>query len=171
MRGIVTLGALMAVGLVGCSAASPPADWMASRVLIHASNTEFGSAGYACDDTVEVARLAGVDYNAVVEGCLQRNPRDLHTLFWLTANAGFDAASSQGHAAVLGFLLRHVGDGFFGPLLAREDPAVRTAVLNGLYYDFGEDATERLMAAWYPVTFGPPAVQETANDRGRDDAP
>lgn len=124
-------------------------------LLEHASDAEFGATGYACEDTVTLARAAGVDYHATVGGCLRRERSAIHTLFRLTVDAGFDAASSQGHAAVLGRLLRRLGDDFFGRALAAEPSATRQAVRGDLYYDFGvgEGVRESWMLEWYPRTF------------------
>lgn len=125
----------------------------AQDVLISAAITEFG--GGACEETVTVARRVGVDYERVIAGCLKRDKRSMHTLFWLSAHARFDAASSQGHSAVLGHLLRHQGDAYFGPLLAREDPEIRAAVHDRLFYDFGggDWTTWGILCEQFPLTF------------------
>ena len=132
-----------------------PQGETAEALLGHVSEVEFGSAGYACEDTVAVARTAGVDYQAALDSCLRRDRNALHTLFRLTVDAGFDAASSQGHAAVLGHLLRRLGDDFFGNALAAEPPATRQAVRDALHYDFGvgEGVKEDWMLQWYHHTF------------------
>jgi hypothetical protein len=138
--------------IAGCSSQSQPADALIAR----ASNSEFGNGAYGCADTISVAAQAGVDYKCAVDGAARGNLRSLHTLFWLSANAGFDAASSEGNAAVLGNVLRYVGDGTFGPALTREPPATRQAVQDDLRYDFGvgEDGVkESWLTEWYPLTF------------------
>ena len=109
-----------------------------------------------CADTIAVAREAGADYLQVVDGCLRREHRSLHRLFWLTRHAGFDAASGQGNAAILGTVLRRTGDDFFGGQLASEPPDVRREVHDSLLYDFGwgnTDITLSGLKGWYPKTF------------------
>jgi len=112
---------------------------------------------YGCEDTIAVALKAGVDYRAVVDGCFRRDPKAVHTLFWLTVHAGFDAASSEGHAGVLGNVLRRTGDAFFGRCLAAEPADWRQAVQEGLIFAMGreddDDWTERLRKT-YPQTLG-----------------
>jgi hypothetical protein len=115
-----------------------------------ASAREFGSAAYGCQDTIAVAARVGVDYKKVVDLCLARDKRGMHLLFWLTANAGFDAASAEGHATVLGEVLRRVGDAFFAKCLRAEKPGVGKAVREMLLYDVGY---ERRELRKYPKTF------------------
>jgi len=140
------------VFLCGCASSSHDS----LRLLRAASETEFGSAGYACVDTVAVAAQAGIDYGSVLEGCLRRRERSMHTLFWLSEHGGFDAASSQGHATVLGMLLRRLGDDFFGGCLADEPEEVRSAVHSYLLYDFGWGNTAITideLKSYYPLSF------------------
>ncbi len=128
----------------------------ADELLTRASTSEFGDGAYRCSDTIKVAAKAGVDYKDVVDRTMRRDASALHTLFWLTADAGFDAASSEGHAAVLGNVLRYVGDDTFGTALNTESEPTRKTVLDALRYDFGVEAnilTEELLAQWYPLTF------------------
>ena len=117
------------------------------------------SAGIIVDgdsDTARVARQAGHDYGNVVEGCLAKRADSMHTFFWLSQHAGFDAASHQGHAAVSGDLLRRLGDRFFGECLAREEPPVQNRVREDLLYDLGYGNTDMTLAdikRQYPRTF------------------
>lgn len=122
-------------------ACSPKAR-TAGALVADAAEREFGDAAYGCEDTIAVAKKAGVDYVPTVDRCLNRDEQAMHALFWLTRHAGFDAASSQGHAAVLGSLLRQLGDRFFGACLAREPPDVQDAVRDDIAYDFGLDPPE-----------------------------
>lgn len=109
---------------------------------------------------IEVARRAGVDYLVLTRRCLDRDRDAMHTLFLLTHDAGFDAAAAEGHAEVLGKLLRHLGDDFFGRALNREEPTVRRAVLEQLRYDAGEDTDDAYFAYLYPITAGRSEVDE-----------
>lgn len=111
----------------------------AKAALAEAARTEFGSAGYLCEDTLAVAKACGVDYVRVVGGCLARDRQAMSLLFWLSAHGGFDAASAEGHSTVVGLVLRRVGDGFFAECLAGEPLAVRQAVLGDVRYDAGYD--------------------------------
>ncbi|MEX2213885.1 MAG: hypothetical protein WD768_07145 [Phycisphaeraceae bacterium] len=144
----------------GCAALRPDT----SDVIAKASASEFGSSCYGCDDTIAVARAAGYDYRKIVDGCLRRDGSDLHVIFELTTRAPFDAASAQGHAAVLGSILRRQGDTFFGGVLSREPEATQVAVRDYLQYDFAVD--EREVAGWYPITFtaNASAIRAPVND-------
>jgi hypothetical protein len=147
---------LMIVGslsIVGCASQNQKAK----AFLGSASQIEFGDSGeYGCADTIAVAKRAGFDYIAVLERCLERDPRALHQLFWLTKHAGFDAASSEGNATVLGKLLRHLGDEDFGRVLRKDPPEVQESVIDELKYDFGldEGVSDAWMSEWYPITLG-----------------
>ena len=113
-----------------------------------------GVGGYS--DTVAVARQAGHNYQNVVEGCVAKQAESMHTFFWLSKHAGFDAASSEGHAALTGDLLRHLGDKFFGECLAREDESVQNQVRDDLLYDLGYGNTDITLVEikkQYPKTF------------------
>lgn len=63
----------------------------------------------------------------------------MHTLFTITKTAGFDAASAEGHASVLGALMRKLGDDFFGKCLEAEPADMQAAVRDQLVYDAGYD--------------------------------
>ena len=126
---------VMLLAAVGCSAERQSG----SHVLAEAAQREFGTASYACADTVAVAKTAGVDYEPVVDRCLAGDRRAMHVLFRLSRDAGFDAASGQGHAAVLGSLLRRLGDAFFSGCLSKEPAEVQRAVRDDIVYDFGYD--------------------------------
>lgn len=136
--------------------ASPKA-MTADRLIANASASEFGDSGYGCVDTIAVAASKGVDYRRVVDGAMRRDPGSLRELFWLTAHAGFDGASSEGNAAVLGNLLRYLGDGTFGSALSTEPAEIRKAVQDELRYDFGLEESggkDAWLVEWYPLTFG-----------------
>jgi hypothetical protein len=81
----------------------------------------------------------------------------LHSIFLLTKNAGFDAASAQGNAAVLGMLLRRLGDDFVGRGLQKEPQDIQNAVHENLLYDFGwgndDSITIPILKEWYPRAF------------------
>lgn len=128
----------------------------AHRVLMEASSTEFGSGAYLCEDTVAVAKAAGHDYENLVARSLARDKQALHTLFWLTAHAGFDAASSEGNAAVLGVLLKRLGDQHFSECLKEEPQDIREAVRSALDYDMGfedESIEYRAFRTEFPLTY------------------
>lgn len=109
------------------------------RSLIEdAAEREFGSGAYGCADTIAVARKAGVDYVKTVDAARRGDRQALGVLFRLTVGAGLDAASSQGHAAVLGGLLRELGDRFYAECLAGEREEIRRAVAADLSYDMDE---------------------------------
>lgn len=141
--------------LNGCSSEAMTAD----RLIANASASEFGDGGYGCSDTIEVAASKGVDYRREVDRAMRGDGASLHELFWLTSHAGFDGASSEGNAAVLGNLLRYLGDGTFGSALSTEPTETRKSVQDELRYDFaleeggGKDAW---LFEWYPLTFGTP---------------
>jgi len=142
------------VTLLAANCGTPAGD--SQRVLERAAESEFGSSAYGCIDTVEVAQEAGVDYRKTVDGCLARDRKSMHTFFWLTRHAGFDAASSQGHAAVTGVLFRTLGDRFFGQCLFKETPSIQNAVRDHLLYDLGYGDTDTTLAEVkrkYPRTF------------------
>jgi hypothetical protein len=111
----------------------------ANRVLSSAAQTEFGSPAGTCEETIAAAAAVGVDYRKVVALCLARDRRGMHLLLWLTSNARLDAASAEGHAAVLGEVLRSVGDEFFSRCLQAEPATVRKAVRDELFYDLGSE--------------------------------
>ena len=115
LRSIIVISVIIA--LAGCCS-RPNED--ASTVLAEAAETEFGDSLYGCADTIAVAESAGVDYCAVVERCLARDREAMGILFSLSKDAHLDAASSQGHAAVLGSLLRKLGDRFFSECLGAQ---------------------------------------------------
>jgi hypothetical protein len=108
-------------------------------VLAEAAQSEFGSSSYGCADTIAVAKSAGVHYEDVVGKCLSKDKGAMHALFRLSKDAGLDAASSEGHAAVLGVIFRKVGDSFFAECLAAEETVVQVRVCADLAYDAGYD--------------------------------
>jgi hypothetical protein len=103
---------------------------------------------------------AGYDYLEIVADCLLRDKRAMNKLFEMTVKAGFDAASGEGNANVLGFVLRDVGDRFFGQCLCAEPAAVQTAVRKQILYDMGCDgdyeAKGQDIHLAYPHTFPDP---------------
>ena len=130
----------------------------ADRLIANAAASDFGDSRYGCADTIQVAARKGVDYRRVVDGAMRRDAGSLREIFWLTAHAGFDAASSEGNAAVLGNLLRYLGDGTFGSALSTEPIETRKAVQDELRYDFGLEESggkDAWLVEWYPLTFGP----------------
>ena len=120
-------------------------------LMEEASCTEFGSASYLCAYTIAVADAAGYDYEKLVDQCLARDKQALHTLFWLTKHAGFDAASSQGNATVLGLLLIGLGDEFFAECLEPEPLEVRNQV--GQQIDYAIDGERRIQNSEFRVKF------------------
>jgi len=120
-------------------------------LMEEASRVEFGSASYSCVETIAVAKATGYDYEKVVDQCLSKDKHALHTLFWLTEHAGFDAASSQGNATVLGLLLIGLGDKFFAECLEPEPLAVRNQV--GQQIDYAIDGERRIENSEFRVKF------------------
>lgn len=107
-------------------------------------------------ETISVAEAAGFDYLETLSHCLMRRPEAMHDLLAMTETAGFDAAASEGHSAVLGYVLRDVGDRFFGECLARESAAVQGAVRKYVLDDIGYGNTsipEGEIRHLYPKTF------------------
>jgi hypothetical protein len=136
------------LGLSGCTSSG-------TSVVSVAAENEFGSGVSSCPDTIAIAADCGVDYEATVEMALKRDSA-LARLFWLSAYGGFDAASSQGHAAVIGELLRQIGDHRFGRVLTRQCASVREAVWRYIEYDYGcNDAPESVATLHneFPLTF------------------
>jgi hypothetical protein len=154
---LVALMPILAV-LAVCAGPAPLSD----SLLKGAAETDFGAEPpYKCIDTIEVAKARGVDYRRVIDGCIARDRRAMSLLFWLSAHAGFDAASSEGHAGFLGTILRRTGDVFFAQCLAGESAKVQWAVRMDLLYDSVYDpSTEkearqflRQLNSRYPKTF------------------
>jgi hypothetical protein len=147
---------LFAVAAAGCGQAAPSVDVAAICQQVDARYGRF-------DDTLAVARAAGADYLDTVARCLQRDPRAMHTLFWLTGHARFDAASSEGNAQVLHDVLRDVGERFYAGCLNAEPAEVRDEVRAALLYDMGWGNVETLkfseiQALWpkvFPETYDP----------------
>jgi len=157
--GYATLLALAAAVLgCGCSGGqSRYGEPQPPRAVVRAEvEREFG--GYV--EAIAVARLAGYDYLEIVADCLLRDKQAMDKLFVMTVKAGFDAASSEGNSEVLGFVLRDVGDRFFGQCLGAEPAAVQTAVREQLLYDMGCDgdyqAKGESIHLMYPWTFPDP---------------
>jgi hypothetical protein len=154
---LVALMPFLAV-LAVCAGPAPLSDDLVKQ----AAETELGAEPpYKCIDTIHVAKARGVDYRRVVDGCLARDRRAMSLLFWLSAHAGFDAASSEGHAAFLGTVLRRTGDAFFAKCLARESAEVQRAVRMDLLEDAVYDPSTQKQAreflrqlnSRYPKTF------------------
>jgi len=153
---LVALRPFLAV-LAVCAGPAPLSD----NLLKKAVETEFGpEPPYKCIDTIHVAKARGVDYRRVVDGCLAQDRQAISLLFWLSAHAGFDAASSEGHAGFLGTVLRRTGDAFFAQCLARESAEVQWAVRSDLLDSVYDPSTEkearqflRQMNSRYPKTF------------------
>jgi len=153
---LVALMPILAV-LAVCAGPAPRSD----NRLKKAAETEFGAEPpYKCIDTINVAKARGVDYRRVVDGCLARDRRAMSLLFWLSAHAGFDAASAEGHAGFLGTVLRRTGDAFFAQCLAGESAKVQWAVRSDLLDSVYDPSTEkearqflRQLNSRYPKTF------------------
>jgi hypothetical protein len=124
-------------------------------LIQEASEREFGSSAYGCADTIAVAEAAGVDYVKTVGAAERKDRAALKLLLRLTTDARFDAASGEGHAAVLGSLLRRLGDKFFASCLVEMDVETREAIGTEISYDMGEvdGPAEPEWRAKYPKTF------------------
>lgn len=137
--------------------------------LAEAAQNEFGGSGaYGCSDTVAKAAALGVNYKSLVDATLGQNKKLQSIAFglfaWLSENAGFDAASSQGHAAVTGLLLRKLGDAHFSALSALQPEKVRKALARDICYDLGmldnfNDERKEARAA-YPETIKTLAIEQ-----------
>jgi hypothetical protein len=111
---------------------------------------------YLCPDTVAVAKAAGYDYENLVSRALSRDKQALRTLFWLSAHAGFDGASAEGDAGVLGALLKHLGDQHFSECLKEEPQDIREAVRGDIDYEMGyayEPLEIREFRTEFPLTY------------------
>lgn len=143
----------IATGCAGSGGVQPGSDQPSPAVVRAEVDGYFGN--YV--ETVAVARLAGHDYLSIVTDCLRRDPKAMHKLFELTASVPFDAHSAEGHSEVLGFIVRDVGDRFFGQCLSAEPPAVRQSVRESLLYDLGCDGDYetfgRQIHRLYPHTY------------------
>lgn len=155
---IITL--LAATALAGCGGAADSPRTAAADAKPDPEQVEaradvqerFGD----CLETIAIARIAGYDYMEIVSDCLLRKNGAVHKLFQMTARVSFDGDAAEGHAAVLCYLLRDVGDRFFGGHLATErtvvQQAVRNAVLLGLGYGNTEITADEIRQL-YPKTF------------------
>jgi hypothetical protein len=146
----------MVITVVGCSTSQRQ-----STVSLEASASLAAANKDVCDsfgeymETIEAARAAGHDYLRVVSDCVLRKEAAMHELFAMTAEH-FDGAASEGHEAVLGYILRDTGDRFFGELLARESDAIREIVRRWVLDDLGYDSTpmsRQEVHRLYPKTF------------------
>lgn len=99
------------------------------------SNERQATVAASYPDTVAVAKAAGYDYESLATRALAKDRQALHILFRLTAHAGFDGASSEGNAGVLGMLLKRLGDQHFSECLREESQDIRKAVWDNIEYD------------------------------------
>jgi hypothetical protein len=143
MKAISIVHALLLTAVaIGCSDGSRKAGVSQGKATDQAAARRdvidrFGKYG----DTICVAKRAGHDYLRTVSDCLLRDEQAMHELFVMTAKAGFDAASGEGHSDVLVYVLRDTGDRFFGRLLALESDSVQAAVRHELRHELGYDDT------------------------------
>lgn len=102
-----------------------------------AATIEFGGGSLA--DTLAVAKVNGISYESTVQRAIDHDEEALSLLFRFAAlkDGGLDGAASEGHATVLGLLLRRFGDDAFSRSIVREDTQARTAVEAALLYDAG----------------------------------
>jgi hypothetical protein len=93
---------------------------------------------WASEEPGQVAKrfLPGVDYPAVVRGCLGRDTRSFRHLFALSAHT--DAAASELQAGILAIVLKQVGDDFFVAQLAKTTKASRESNIELLRYELVE---------------------------------
>lgn len=147
--------AVITMAVVGCSDTQAVKSTQNTKVDAATEQEVIANfVGYA--DTIAVARSAGYDYLAVVRRCLLRDKPAMHDLFRMSKDASFDGASSEGHAGVLGHVLRDAGDRFFGTCLEQMAPAVQQEVREHLLFDlgYGENAlTADEIRRLYPKTF------------------
>lgn len=130
-----------------------------NQLLKEASAREFGGSGnYGCEDTIGAAANFGMDYRKTVDAALAGNPDALQEMMNFSAYGHLDAASAQGHAAVMGSLLSSVGDRKFSSALDRATNRVRQAVGDDIEYDKygGTDSEEevcKLFNREFPRTY------------------
>jgi hypothetical protein len=125
------------------------------KYLEHVSETEFGDPTVGFIETIEVSKKIGVDYKKVLGGCIVKDQHSMHTMFWVSENARFDAASHQGYCAVLGMLLRKLGDEYFGDCLSKEKKEIQKSVRDCLLYALrqSKDSIIKETTKPYPKTF------------------
>jgi len=143
------------------------------NLIEQSSSREFGDASYGCGDTIAMAKDLGIDYRSVVDACLQGEDislrkRAFSLLLWISAYGGFDGAGSQGHASVVGSILRKFGDKAFSDL-SRGQPLqiCRPVALNvayGLELFDSDDAYAAGMRGRYPLTFEVLGVDAAMNE-------
>jgi histone H3/H4 len=120
----------------------------APDVLVVAGANEFG--GGLPDEILAVAAKCGLDYPRLARAAGKGDVAALRRLMRFSSDSGLDAASAEGHAAVLGELLRRVGDAKFAAALRQERKTVRQKVAEDVLYDTA--LSDRGLARWYPKT-------------------
>lgn len=128
LLGSVVVSALLGLAIVAHAKSSQP------DTLAVAARNEFGG-GAMPYETVVIAKHHGLDYPRVVSVASKGGVAALRRLMRFTVGSGLDAASAEGHDAVLAELLRRVGDAKFALALRQESPAVRKAVADSILYD------------------------------------
>ena len=106
-------------------------------------------------DGIEAAKKAGYDYLQVISKCLLRDESAMHGLFAMSQSAHFDGAASESRSDAVGFVLRNVGDHFFGKCLKKESEDVQSAVREDILFDMADEdpQSDDLVAIWFPCTF------------------
>lgn len=140
MKCIVFLSVLCSVG---CAASHPKAE-------THA----FVQDKFGRYEQVE----GDLDYIGLVAKSMDRDADAMFTFLSMQAQYRYDGAASEGHAEVLGFLLRYTGDEFFGAALNRCSPDIQERVHGDLYFDMAWDGdteldAEAILRHEYPITF------------------
>ena len=148
MRGICSLGAFVFLAIAGC-ASQPPREMM----------MQIASREPGClPDTFAAWEGAGITSpDALLARACLNEPDAIYKVLWLTRHAHLDAASSEGHAAVVECLLYRSGDLDFASECSRLNESERDAVRGVFEYTWLESearlATCERFCSMYPLTF------------------
>jgi hypothetical protein len=106
------------------------------------------------NETDEVADELGFDYRQTTQAALAHDRLAMHLMLWMTHQWQCDGAAAEGHAAVLGILMRRMGDKFFARSLAMETGPVRRGVRDTLFCLLGDrDGGLAKLSRDFPQTF------------------
>jgi hypothetical protein len=131
LAGLTGVCVLLAAGISAQGTLKQP------DLLAAAAANEFGGSATLPSETIAVAKDHGLDYPRVVRAAGKGDVAALRRVMRFSVGNGLDAASAEGHAAVVGELLRRVGDAKFASAMRRESVAVRKAVTEYVLYDTG----------------------------------
>lgn len=145
---------LIVAGLTGCAqsqSALPPTAAARADNLLPEVREVYGDF----DGAAQVAHSAGYEYFPLIARCLGRDAAALHELFTLTHKAHFEGDTVDEHAAVLGGVLRDVGERFFTAGLVQEGVGIQNEVRQYVAWDFGYETQEQFeyVRSLYPHLF------------------